>query len=366
MNIMLCGANDIKDILPFFNEVSKEIGFQALNFINGDVMYHNYGEDKWVRNSKLTVHNADVLVFVINSKYGELTWNTEFETALQSGKNFIVLCNTETYQFYRQLADSKLRIAKTKESKNINLIYQLIQKLELEEKVTIVTFSLIELKGILKKHLLALFKKGIGLLESENKKNSFLPVLMSSAFNDAPKKFINTRNEELCRELLFDYFENKEIRKRAMDYFMTSKTLSEDDIIKICLDPEQGVARKAVQHINLLVAKKHDLALLFAEIIPSVANEEVGIVRRAIASFIELDLSKSIEYFHLFFPSADVGTPRRIIMAFRDRIATLKQLFRKEKDLVKTFVDLISLCINYKTEAGGWKEQADFLLKTFG
>ena len=72
MNIMLCGANDTAPVLPFFNEVSREMGFHAYNFIDGKIKYHNHGTDKWVTNAKMTLYNADALVFIITSRYGEI------------------------------------------------------------------------------------------------------------------------------------------------------------------------------------------------------------------------------------------------------------------------------------------------------
>lgn len=363
MNIMLCGANDIEDvILPAFYSVSKDLGFQALNFMNGNIVYHNYGMNKWERNSKLTVHSADILTFIINSKFGNITWNTEFEEALSNGKNFIVLCNQKTYQLYRQLVDNNLLPGDNAENNNIKLICELIQKLEIEYQITIITFNSEDFKSVFKKQLLTLFKYGIDLAEKENRKNSFMPVLLSSKFNDFPEKLINQQNDNICKEILFDFFEKKEIRKRAMDYFFISKSLSEDEIIELCLDPEQGVNRKAVANLNLLISDKHDIDVIFNEIIPSIANEEIGVVRRAVVAFCDLNLGKAIEYFHYFFPNSDVGVARRMILKFYDKKDDLKTLLINNNDLKDKFITLINLCLNYNSDKTPWKEQARSLL----
>lgn len=365
MNIMLCGANDVAQLLLLFNEVSSEMEFQALNFINGQIMYHNYGNDKWVENSKLTVNNADVLVFVINSNYGQITWNIEFEEAINMGKNFVVFCEKEVYQLCRQLSNNKLQVSRNKKSKNILKLIDLFQKLEIEFQITIVPFTILDFKKNLKRELMKLFVIAIDLLEVENKKNSFLPILLSAKFNDNPKAFINPRNEALSKSILFDYFEKKEIRKKALDYFVYSKTLSETEIIKLCLDSEQGISRKAIQNIQNLVTFNCNYENIFAEVIPSIANEEVGVVRRAILSFISLDIECSIKYFNLFFPTSDVGTPRRIIQCLFERTTELKKLFKKNTSLQKQFLELVYLCLNFKSETGGWKEQAEELVKKF-
>lgn len=362
---MLCGASDVDDILPSFNTVSKEMGFQALNFINGDILYHNYGHNKWERNSKLTVHNADVLVFVINSKFGGITWNTEFEEAISNGKNFIVLCHFKTYQQYRLLVDNHIPFPKDTENANLAKICEIIQKLELEFQITIINFNYEDFKTTLKKELLKLFRFGIELTEKDNRKNSFLPFLMSSRFNDFPKNLINDTNSKLCKEILFDFFENKERRKRAMDYFIVSKNLTTTEVIELCLDNEQGISRKAVSLISNLIDESHDKNLIFAEILPSIANEEIGVIRRAINSFIDLDISLSIQYFNLFFPTTDVGVPKRIISKFFEKREEIKPILIQRSEEKEKFFKLIELCLNYNSDKTPWKEQAKQLLDEF-
>lgn len=359
---MLCGASDVDDVLPSFNNVSKDMGFQALNFINGDILYHNYGQNKWERNSKMTVHNANVLVFVINSKFGGITWATEFEEAISNGKNFIVLCHFKTYQQYRLLVDNHMPFPKDSENPNLSKICGIIQKLEMEFEVTIINFNYEDFEITLKKELLKLFKFGVELTEKDNRKNSFLPILMSSKFNDFPKNLINETNNKLCKEILFDFFENKEIRKRAMDYFIVSKDLTTTEIIELCLDNEQGISRKAVSLIGGLINETHDKDLIFAEILTSIANEEIGVVRRAINSFIELDLSLSIRYFNLFFPTTDVGVPKRIISKFFEKRQELKSILLENNEEKEMFFKLIELCLNYNSDKTPWKEQAKQLL----
>lgn len=366
MNVMLCGATDIEDIvLDGFNSVSRDIGFQALNFINGDITYHNYGENKWERNSKLTVHNADLLVFVINEQYGNITWNTEFEETLSNGKNFIVLCFHKTYQRYRDVVTGQSRLPTKNQNKDLRQTIEIIQKLEVEHQITIITFRVDDFKLVLKKQLLAMFRYGVQLIEKENAKNSFLPILMSSKFNDIPKKLINEKNTRLCKEILFDFFEKKEIRKRAMEYFFVVKSLTDDEIIELCLDTEQGISRKATKHISDLINPENDLETLYNDILTSIANEEVGVVRRAIVSFFELNLEKAIKYFHLFFPTNDSGVPRRIIAKIYESREDLKRIVAEDESITLTLKALIRLCLNYNTDSTPWKEQAKLLLDEF-
>ena len=125
-----------------------------------------------------------------------------------------MLCDAEIYRLYRQLTGNKLAIPRSSKGKNLKVVGRLMQRLELEEQITIITYSLPEIKDVLKKQLIALFEYGMKLGEKENKRNSFKPVLLSPRFNDIPEKYITPRNDELCREILYDQLEKKELRKR--------------------------------------------------------------------------------------------------------------------------------------------------------
>jgi len=360
---MLCGASDVEEmILPAFNSVCRDMEFQALNFINGDILYHNYGVDNWERNSKLTVSDADLLVFVINTRFGKITWNIEFEEAIINGKNFIVLCNRKTYLFYRQLVDNSISFESLDSNSNIADICNLIQRLEIEHQVTIISFDSEDFKITLKKQILILFKFGIRLIEKENKKSSFLPILLSSKFNDFPDRVINEQNDKMCKEILFDFFEKKEIRKKAMEYYFMSKTLNEEEIIELCLDAEQGISRKAIQNVNKLVTIRHNIDILFNEILPSIANEEVGVVRRCIKSFLDLSVEKSIEHFHLFFPANDVGTPRRIVSGLFDKKEGIESLVKTKPELKEKLANILKLALDYSGNKTLWRLQAEELL----
>ena len=100
---------------------------------------------------------------------------------------------------------------------------------------------------------------------------------------------------------------------------MVSKSLNDDEIVELCLDSEQGISRKTIESLTRLVNTSSNLDFIFEEVIPSIANEEVGVVRRAITSFFDLDLARSIQNFYHFLPANDVGTPKRIILELSNR-----------------------------------------------
>lgn len=364
---MLCGAGDTKDILPYFELVAKDLGFQPLNYLKGKIKYHNYGENRWEENSRLTVNNADLLVFVINSHYGKITWNIEFEEALSTGKNFMVFCNEETFTLYRQLTSNRVPFPETDDNKSIKEICQLIQKLELDYQITIIPFELINFQSTFKSNLLNLFEFGLRLVEKENRKNGFLPILLSSKFNDPQliENHLNEDNERICKDILFDVFENKNIRKKALEYFRFSKSLSDEEIINLCLDSEQGISRKTITLIGELISKQSDLDKIFEEVIQSISNEEVGVVRRGIVSLFKIDLERSIRYFHLFLPSNDVGTPKRIIMGLNERTERIDLLISKKSELGESLNNLINFCLKHHKDGSDWKKIGNSLLKKY-
>lgn len=52
MRVMLYGASDLKNLLLMFEKVANEMGFTPFNYMSGNIYYHNYGQNKWVDNSK--------------------------------------------------------------------------------------------------------------------------------------------------------------------------------------------------------------------------------------------------------------------------------------------------------------------------
>ncbi len=342
---MLCGAGDVKELHPMFVETAKEMGFTPLNFTDGSIFYHNYGVNQWERNSKLTVRSSDILVFVINEKYGEITWNTELDEAIGNGKNFIVLCRDETYAKYRYHKDERLEYPTDPNKRNL---FVLLDKIETVNQLSVIPFNIFDFKAKVKEHMIKLFRFALTLTEKENQKNSFLPVLMSSKYNNLLPNQINELNEKICRGIVFDFFENKETRKRALEYFKYSKSLSDDEISELCADMEQGLKRKTISILTDLLGSKNNLDELFENIITNMANDDddVGVIRRAIKSLTTISLERTIKHFHLFFPASDVGTPKRIISNLKEKENELDKLLSEQPELIPKFVQLVDNCIN--------------------
>jgi len=358
INVMLCGAGDLSELLPEFKAAAIEVGFNPLNFTNGTILYHNYGINKWERNSRLTVKSSDVLVFVINERFGEITWNAELDEAIQNGKNFIVLCRDITYTSYRFFKDKRFEYPSNLDN-NLRELYILIDRIESVNQLSVIPFNIFDFKILVKEHLMKLFKYALTLVEKDNQKHNFIPILMSSKNNAQIHEHMDDRNERICKDILFDKFENIEMRKRALDYFTYSKSLSDEELTELCADMDEGLRRKVISLLIDLLSSDNKIEIIFENIIPNIANDDdVGVIRRAIKSFINIDIELSLRYFNLFFPAHDVGTPKRIIANLKEKEAEINFLLELKPELKVILIDLVNSCINYNTEKTDWKSIA--------
>jgi hypothetical protein len=357
---MLCGAKDVDVLLPIFQEVASELDFTPLSFLDGTISYHNYGYNRWEENSRLTVQSADILLFVIHKSFGSLTWDVEYDEAIKNGKNIIVLCSANTYTLYRNLRETLSSIPPDTDQNTKNLV-ALLQRLE-DGQLTIVTYELNSLKQTIKKQLLNLFIFGLRLTEEHNRRNAFLPIIKSHKYKSLFANYKGDLYEEIARNILFDYFENKELRKRALDYFVIRKTLTEDEILELCMDLEQGVARKTLVLLSELTSESINLPRLFRVIIDNSSEDDVGYIRRAINAFFEIDVKLAVKALQKLFPCQDVGTPRRIVNQLKNQEEFINREIVQDKEFQDDVLNLLQLCLDFKSEDKGWREIGNQML----
>ena len=262
MNIMLCGASDMKVISGQFTDIVNKFGFSPLCFIDGTIHYNNY--TTWQENSELSVQNADILVYVILERHGKLTWNTEFTTAKNLGKPFIIFCLEETYSFYRGLArNPDIHIEK---GSAVGRVINLLSQLDSEQR-TIVPFEYKSFDELLHRQILLLLRQSIKSLQKENQKKVIINLIKANSI-EVLKTSVNAEYDiVLLKEILFDIFENKELRKRVMDYFTHFKVLNDNEIIDLINDHEQGVRRKAVVELKNLLKENSNTSIIFNSVI---------------------------------------------------------------------------------------------------
>ncbi|NTW55022.1 MAG: hypothetical protein HGB15_09775 [Chlorobaculum sp.] len=343
-----------------FEKVANEMGFTPFNYLSGNIYYHNYGQNRWVDNSKSTVNDVDILVFVINESHGEITWKTEYNEAITTGKNFIVMCLRETYEHYRYIKNKFIKIP-DELPENDKLIFKQIDFLESMHQTTVVPFELRDFEWKLKEQILTLLRFGLSLSERNNKKSTFLPVLKSSIYKSQIDKYKNPLYESIAREILFDIFEAKELRKRTLDYFAITKSLTDDEIISLFSDVEDGICRKAMVVLGTLLGENHNVGAIFAAAIESSSENDVGFVRRLIASCFDISIPLSIRHLPGLFPCQDIGTPRRIINQISHRISEIRKLISSSVLSKEEVINLINLCLNYKSEQG-WKDLGNSII----
>ncbi len=100
IRVMLCGAADTRQVQDEFVRTVADFGGVPWHFVNGTMNYINSASSDWEENSRATVQEADVCVFVIVEEIGHITWGTEVTAALLAGKPFLVLCQQSTYERY--------------------------------------------------------------------------------------------------------------------------------------------------------------------------------------------------------------------------------------------------------------------------
>jgi hypothetical protein len=362
---MFCGASDTRSYAEIFFAVCSELGLSTpVHFINGEFNTDNYrGPEGFELNSELSVDNSDILIFVVNQQYGKITWETEFEYARKKGKSFLIFCESSLYQRY---------IQQNVKGEKDGILFSVFKNLEwgtFGNQITIQTFERDFLGRKIKEGILNLIREALKLKEVDNARKSFFHQYLYSSHTRAfRKEDVNEWNDKQCHQILFDAFEAKEVRKRAMDYFMVSQTLSQEDLVRLCLDMEQGVSRKAVAALKELIGNRDfSMSLLFEEVLSAIANEgEVGLIRRAITTFGELDLRLAVKYFKYFFPASDPGTPKRIIFFLDQKWDILIKRVESEIAFRLDAIALIQLCKDKENPKSDWKKLADDLLERLG
>jgi len=364
-SVMFCGAADTKLYLDVYFDVCRSLNLQKpVNFIDGSFYFDQFGgPNAFQLNSERTIDASDILVFLIKEDYGTITWEVEFEYAIERGKNFIILCHQQTYDRYK--ASSPQQLAED----------QLLSKIAYLEvhnrynQFSIIAYEEEKLGQILIDQISQLFSIALKSHEAFNRRQSFINRhLYGSTFKSYSADEINDKNEELCREILFDPFEIKEIRKRAMEFFTFRKSLSQEELIQLSRDPEQGIARKTLSKLGELADKDQvDLGEIYTEVIAAILLDgEVGLIRRCIKSLAEHDILFAVQHFPQFFPADDVGTPKRIVRVLQQQWQELQDYIRQGLLNKKELKHLLSLCLDKDGSKGEWKDVAKDLLNDLG
>ncbi len=356
---MLCGASDMQYISGQFIDLVKKFGFSPLCFINGSIHYSNY--NSWEKNSILTVSNADILVYVILEKHGEITWNTEFSHAKNLGKPFIIFCLDKTYSFYINLSNDKNITIEADSS--VAKIIKLLTQLDNEQR-TIIPFQYQTFNELLHREIVNLLRESIKSLEKENQKNELIRLVKSKSNKDLKNYLTNEGDINLLKSILFDIFENKELRKRILDFFTLNYKLTDNEVIDLITDHEQGIRRKTLTLIKELTNYYSDYNLIFSSVIEVCKNyDDIGLINRAIPSLLETNLKLGIKSLNQYFPQKSSSTSQKLIYILKEKAKEILELSNSDEVFKFDVIKLINSATNLTESLNDWKNIANELLE---
>ncbi|TDO20230.1 hypothetical protein [Pedobacter duraquae] len=253
-SVMFCGAADTQCYLEDYFNACRSLNLQKpVTFINGIFFFDQFGGPKAHKfSSQLTIDASDLIIFVIKSTYADITWEEEFEYASEQGKNLIILCYQPTYDVYRGATTYQVR----ESTLFAKMAY--LETCNRYNQMGIIGYQDFGLEQAIINQISALFASALKNNQSYNKRQSFINnQLYGKKYKEYKKHPITNKNVELCRQILFDPYENKETRKRALQYFMYSKSLiidgaSEQEQFKTLLEEclDKDVSKRAWKEVT--------------------------------------------------------------------------------------------------------------------
>ncbi|WP_228918713.1 hypothetical protein [Streptomyces sp. DH20] len=354
IRVMLCGAADTRRVQDEFVRTVADFGGVPWHFLNGTMNYINSASSDWEENSRATVQEADVCVFVIVEEIGHITWGTEVTAALLAGKPFLVLCQQSTYERYLVLNDEFRPPASLDllEEGTRNLVSTL-REIEQDRRLTAVPFSHGKFGETLRRELSRLFDIALGQMEERNRRKSIRPLLSDPAR-------LSATDLTAAQAIAVDEWEDKQARKAALRALAARRSLEEDALYSLLASGEQGVQRMTVELLGELhPVRPPDPALL--EHVVALANDsdDVGIARRLIPVLLAMDLSKGVEALAQLNVE-DSGYTRRLALALErheDAVA--------REGLQAAVAALLKRCLSQTSEPD-WKSRCRAYLDRLG
>ncbi|UVS80563.1 hypothetical protein [Actinokineospora sp. UTMC 2448] len=340
LRVMLCGASDTADVRDQFAEVISGFGGEPLHYLAGGVQYLNSADSNWSRNSQITVRAADMCVFVIIEKYGEITWSTELREARSAGKPFLVLCLDRTYTKYEVLRNN-LTDTTGLRAEDDRLLLETIREMEFGWQLTLVPFSFGTFPQILRRQMATLFHLTLHAQQERNRRAAIARLA-------AEGERLTAEEQAIAVKIATDNLEEKNIRKRAV-VALARSGVDPEVALELLSSDEQGVQRLAVEHLADLYRDRPVEPEFLAQCV-QIANaaDDVGITRRLIPTLLDLDVVAGISALNLL-SVAEVGTRRRIAESLeRYEEAIVAEGVRAEA------LALLARCLEDSSETG-WK-----------
>jgi hypothetical protein len=349
LEVMLCGAQDLSTISGQFAEVVLEFGGDPWQYLAGRVLHVNSMNASWAANSRATVQKADLCVFVIVQRYGDITWSVELKEALGSGKPFLIFCLRETYQKYLTLSRSIASPDAISDPGDRALIAA-IRELEYDHQLTIVPYEHGYFKDELRRHMATLFSESLEVMAMRNQRLGLIGAL------DGGKR-LTSMDRQLLSSLATDEAEDKNIRKRALTALAEDGGLDEDDLQMVLDSREEGVQRLSVELLPRLWPERPVSEELLNRCV-QIANssDDVGVTRRLIPVLFAMDVAGALHAMDSLNLS-EVGARRRLAAAIEEYESAIV-----EDDLRFQAASLAGRCLAQTTEAG-WLQKCKDLIE---
>jgi hypothetical protein len=303
LKVMLCGASDMTEVSRQFTATTRDFGGEPLYYTDGRIEYLNSSNASWEKNSRSSVADVDLCVFVAIERYGEITWTTELREALVSGKPFLVLCVKSThdkyYSFKKSLPDFS-GIADPEERKLLTLLDELQVN-----RISMVPFEYSDFGEVYRREASKLLLHGLRLLERRFQREALTRMLGDSAH-------LTLQDLAAAEEAALDELESLHIRKSAIRALAERGAASQETVVSLVGNAEQGIQRLTIQLLPQLYRTRPAENEFFADCVASAnSSDDIGIIRRLIPSLLELDISAAIHAFE-GLDLSEIGTRRRL------------------------------------------------------
>lgn len=335
---MLCGAQDTELVREEFAEECRRFQFAPWTFLDGSILHSNGLKGSWEENSIQSITAADIAIFVIIQKLGQIAWETEFRAALETGTPTELFCLQKTYDSYLRKRNEEQPFSKVEER-----LHTMVE----EHKTTVITFTDPgDFRRKLQEVLSRFVKDGMAALAEVNRRRFQRMLVHEDPIPDEHLAHI--------RAIAIDEFEAKNLRKRAIDRLVERQYLDESTALELMESVEQGVARKVMAMTSHIAGYASPEFLIEAA---TIANEsdDVGMERRLIQSLGELPWRTSAPALAALRVE-EVGAARRMLkllgMTVRDPDEALSV-----SDLEQIEV-LVDRCESYQASRGGINEMA--------
>jgi hypothetical protein len=331
LKTMLCGASDMDTILPMFIEVTTEFGGEPWQYQSGEIQYLNTATANWEMNSRRTVAAADLCVFIVLERYGDLTWNAELREALDAGKPFLILCLQKTYDEY--LALNRHTDINAVTDSNKRRLVETLTELTTERQFTLATFNFNTFKDIYRREASKLFGVALALLSQRSKREALVAL-----FGD-PKR-LTRRDLDAVEELAIDETEDKYSRKGAISTLVARQAASPDTLRALIASDEQGIQRHAVTCLPSLYTQRPPDPEFMDDCVTLANNsDDLGVRRRLIPALFEIDVSEAVRALGELDLS-EIGTRRRLAGALEEYESTICS-----EGLTTSVISLLNKCL---------------------